>query len=66
MFLWISSCAECNVPKAIGEKRNLKADSNSDDCVVPASAHPPGTTPLVAMALIEMAVNMVCAEREGR
>lgn len=25
-----------------------------------ASAHPPGTTPLVAMALMEMAVNMVC------
>lgn len=52
------------MPKAISEKRNLEADS--DDCVVPASAHPPGTTPFVAMALIEMAVSMVYIEREGK
>ena len=40
--------------------------SNRDDCVAPASAHPPGTTPLVAMALIEMAVSMVCVEMEEK
>lgn len=44
---------------------------NGEECAArsarrpPASAHPPGTTPLVAMALMEIAVSMVCRGEEG-
>lgn len=55
----------------IGEKvkfrRGHRLRQGGGDCTASASAsaHPPGTTPLVAMALIEMAVSMVCRERWG-
>lgn len=40
----------------------VKRSINHQETQAPASS--PGTTPLVAMALIEMAVSIVCKERQ--